>query len=74
MLVDLKPIYVLNVLLGMSSKSSTSTFCHFKKSKFPFRKTSRWKFLDVKLTQFSARTAASKKIIVPQQRNLVRRF
>ena len=32
MLVGLQPTYLLNVL-GMSSKSSCATLCHFKKSK-----------------------------------------
>ena len=58
MLVGLQPIYLLDVL-GMSSKSSCATPCHFKKSRFSFRKTSLWKFLDVKLTHFAVRIAAS---------------
>ena len=41
----------------MSSTSSCSTPCHFKKPKFPFRKTSLWKFLDVKLARFAVRIA-----------------
>ena len=53
-------IYLLDVQLGMSSRSSCATLYHFKKSKFPFRKTSRWKFFDIKPTHFGARTAASK--------------
>ena len=57
MLVGLEPIYLLNVL-GMSSKSFCATLRHFKKSKFPFTKTSRWKFLDLKLTHFAVRIAA----------------
>ena len=60
MLVDLQPINLPHVQAGMSSKSSYPTLCHFKKSEFPFRKTSLWKFLDVKPTHFAARTAASK--------------
>ena len=60
MLVGLQPIYLLNVL-GMSSKSScAATLCHFKTSKFSFRKTSRWKFLDVKPTHFAVSIAAPK--------------
>ena len=51
-LVGLQPIYLLNVL-GMSSKSSCATLCHFKNSKFSFTKTSRWKFLDLKPTHFA---------------------
>ena len=42
----------------MSSKSSCATLCHFKKSKFSFTKTSRWKFLDLKSTHFAVRIAA----------------
>ena len=42
----------------MSSKSSCATLCHFKKSKFSFTKTSRWKFLDLKPTHFAVRIAA----------------
>ena len=57
MLVGLQLIYLLDVL-GMSSKSSYATLGHFKKSKFPFKKTSRKKFRDVKLTHFAARIAA----------------
>ena len=57
MLVGLQPIYLLNVV-GMSSKSSSATLCHFKKSKFFFTKTSRWKFLDLKPTHFAVRIAA----------------
>ena len=57
MLVGLQPIYLLNVL-GISSKSSCATLCHFKKSKFSFTKTSRWKFLDLKPTHFAVRIAA----------------
>ena len=57
MLVGLEPIYLLKVL-GMSSKSSCATLRHFKKSKFSFTKTSRWKFLDLKLTHFAVRIAA----------------
>ena len=50
----LQPIYLRDVV-GMSSKSSCATPCHFKK--FFFRKPSRWKFLDVKLARFVARIA-----------------
>ena len=57
MLIGLEPIYLLNVL-GVSSKSSCATLRHFKKSKFSFTKTSRWKFLDLTLTHFAVRTAA----------------
>ena len=57
MLVGAQPIYLLNVL-GMSSKSSCATLCHFKKSEFFFTKTSRWKFLDLKRTHFAVRIAA----------------
>ena len=57
MLVGLQPIYLLNVL-GKSSKSSCATFCHFKKSKFSFTKTSCWKVLDLKPTYFAVRIAA----------------
>ena len=49
--------YLLNVP-GMSPKSSCATLCHFKKSKFSFTKTSRWKFLDLKPTHFAVRIAA----------------
>ena len=45
-------IYLLNVV-GMSSKLFCATLCHVKQSKFPFKKTSCWKFLDVKLTHFA---------------------
>ena len=60
MLVGLQPIYFLDDvgLLGMSSKSSCGTPCHFKKPKFSLRKTSRWKFLDVKLARIAVRIAA----------------
>ena len=59
MLVDLQPIYFLNVgLLGMLSKSSCATPCHFKNLKFSFRKTSHWQFLDVKLARFAVGIAA----------------
>ena len=74
MLVILQPIYLQDVL-GMSSKSSCATFCHFKKSKFLFRKASLLKFLDVKPARFAVRTESNHdpwKVIVPQQRNLVR--
>ena len=54
MLLRLQLIYFLDVL-GMSSKSSCAK--PFP-TKFPFRKTSRWKFFDVKLTHFAARIAA----------------
>ena len=57
MLVGLQPIYLLNVV-GLSSQSSSATLCHFKKSKFFFTKTSRWKFLDLKPTHFAVRIAA----------------
>ena len=58
MLVGLQPIYLLNVL-GMSSKSfCAATLCYFKKSKFSFRKTSRWMFLDVKPAHFAVRHMA----------------
>ena len=57
MLVGLQPIYLLNVV-GMSSKSSSAILCRFKKSKFSFTKTSRWKFLDLKPTHFAVRIAA----------------
>ena len=59
MLVGLQPTYLLNVL-GMRLKSScaSATLCHFKKSKFSFTKTSRWKFLDLKSTHFAVRIAA----------------
>ena len=57
MLVGLQPIYLLNVV-GMSSKSSRAILCRFKKSKFFFTKTSRWKFLDLKPTHFAVRIAA----------------
>ena len=57
MLVGLQPIYLLNVL-GVSSKSSSATLCHFKKAKFSFTKASRWKFHDVKPTYFAVRIAA----------------
>ena len=57
MLVGLLPIYLQNVL-GMTSKSSCATLCYFKKSKFSFTKTSRWKFLDLKPTYFAVRIAA----------------
>ena len=57
MLVGLQPIYLLNVL-GMSSKSSCATLCLFKKSKFSFTKSSRWKFLDLKPTHFAVKIAA----------------
>ena len=56
MLVGLQPIYLL-IVLGMSSKSFCATLCHFKKFKFSFTKTSRWKFLDLKPTHFAARIA-----------------
>ena len=58
MLVGLQLICLLNVP-GISSKSSYTTLCHFKKSKFSFTKTSRWKFLDLKPTHFAVRIAAS---------------
>ena len=45
-------------MLGMPSKSSCATLYHFKKSKFFFTKTSRWKFLDLKPTHFAVRIAA----------------
>ena len=57
MLVGLLPIYLLDVL-GMSSKWSCATLYHFKN--FPFRKTSRWKFLDVKPTHFAVIAAPKK--------------
>ena len=66
MLVGLQSIYLLNVL-DISSKSSCAknlSFVqkikksHFKKSKFSFTKTSRWKFLDFKPTHFAVRIAA----------------
>ena len=57
MLVGLQRIYVRNVV-GMSSKSSCATLCHFKKFKFSFTKTSHWKFLDVKPTHFVVTIAA----------------
>ena len=57
MLVSLQPIYLLN-LLGMSSKLFCATFCHFKKSKNSFTKTSLWEFLDLKPTHFAVRIAA----------------
>ena len=43
-LIGMQFIYLLD-MLGKSSKSSCATSCHFKKTKFPFTKTSRWKFL-----------------------------
>ena len=58
MLVGLQPIYLLNVV-GMSSKSSCATLCHFKKPKFSFTKTSLWKFLDLKQTHIAVRIAAT---------------
>ena len=60
MLVGLQHIYLLDVHLGMSSISSFATLSHFENFKFPFRKTSYWKFLDFKPTHFAARTAVSK--------------
>ena len=57
MLVGLQLFCLLDVL-GMLSKSFCATLCHFKKSKFPFRKTSRLKFLGLKPNQFAVRTAA----------------
>ena len=57
MLVGLQHICLLDVL-GMPSESSCATLCHFKKPKYPFRKTSRSKFLDVKLARFAVRLAA----------------
>ena len=57
MLVGMQHIYVLNVL-GMSSKSFGATLSHFKKSKFSFTKTSRWKFFDLKPTHFAVKVAA----------------
>ena len=57
MLVGLQLIYLLDVL-SISSKSCCATLYHFKKFRFPFRKTSRWKFLDVKLAQLAVRMAA----------------
>ena len=71
MSVGLQPFDLLNVL-DMSSKSSCATLCHFKKSKISITKTSRWKFFYLKPTHFAASEAASWKIIVPKQRNLVR--
>ena len=57
MFLGLWPIYLLDEL-GMSLKSFCATLCQFKKSKFPFRKTSRWRFVDVMLTHFAVRRAA----------------
>ena len=57
MLVGLQPIYLVNVV-GVSSKSSCATLYLFKKSKFSFTKTCRWKFLDLKPTYFAVRIAA----------------
>ena len=56
MLVGLQPIYLPNVL-GII-KLSSATICHFKKSKFSFTKTSRWKFFELKPTHFAVRIAA----------------
>ena len=57
MLVGLQPTYLPDVL-GMSPKLSCAIPGHFKKFKFLFRKTSRWKFLDVKLARFDVKIAA----------------
>ena len=57
MFLGLQPIYLLDKL-GMSLKSFCATLCHFKKCKFPFRKTSCWKFVNIKLTHFAVRRAA----------------
>ena len=53
----LQPIYIFN-LLSMLRKSFCTTFCHFKKSKFSFTKTSRWKFFDLQPTHFAVRITA----------------
>ena len=45
-------------LLNMSSIRLVQHFCRFKKSKFLFRKTSRWKFFDIKLARFVERISA----------------
>ena len=70
-LVGLQPIYLLNVL-GMSSKSSCATLCHFKKSKFSFTETNRWKFFHLKPTHFAVRIAAILENNRSTKRNLVR--
>ena len=69
MLEGLQPIYLVDER-GMSPKSSCATPCHFKKLKRPFRKTSRGKFLDLKLARFAVRIAA----FMENNRSIVEEF
>ena len=57
MVLDLQPIYLLDVL-GMSSKFFSATPWHFKKSTFSFKTRSRWKFFDVLQARFTTRIMA----------------
>ena len=50
-----KRIYLLDVL---SKSSCCATSCNFKRSKLPFKKTSRWKFFDVRQARFAVKIAA----------------
>ena len=57
MLVGLQLTYLLNVL-GMSSKSSCATLCHFNKSKFSFTKQAVGSFSTLSQLIFAVRIAA----------------
>ena len=59
MLLGLQPIYLPNVQDKTVIKVVLCNLCHFKKSKFSFTKTSRWKFLDLKPTYVAVRIAAT---------------
>ena len=56
----------------MSSKLSSATLCHFKKSKFPFRKQAVGSLLTLSKLIFPQEKQHPRKTIVPQQKNLVR--
>ena len=47
----------LKMLVGQIRFNATS--CHYTKFWFDFRKTRRWKFLNVKVARFAVTTAAS---------------